>query len=90
MCNEEFMDKEPDKTMDFFDYLAKSASQWNTRIDKGTIATQPLRTIPNGGKYELKNNIDVQAKLTTLARKVELMELEIVNIVKAVKPLLMC
>ena len=61
MCNGEFFSKEPDETLSFFDYLTESAQQWNTRTDRISLTAQPLRVITGGGKYELKEDTDIQA-----------------------------
>ncbi|XP_057975261.1 uncharacterized protein LOC131162674 [Malania oleifera] len=49
------------------------------------MAVQPLRAIGGGGRYEIKEETDIQARMTALARRVEVMELEKVKAVKSVE-----
>ena len=90
MCNGEFFSKEPDEALSFFDYLAESAQQWNTRTSQAPLAAHPLRAIPGGGKYEIKEDTDVQARLAALTRRLEVMEMEKVKPVKAVETCSIC
>ncbi|XP_057955945.1 uncharacterized protein LOC131149490 [Malania oleifera] len=85
MCNGEFFSKEPDEALAFFDYLAKSAQQWNTRSDRAPMVVQPLRAIGGGGRYEVKEETDIQARIVALSRRVEVMELEKVKAAKSVE-----
>ncbi|XP_042950123.1 uncharacterized protein LOC122282238 [Carya illinoinensis] len=71
MCNGKFFSKEPDEALSFFDYLAKSAQQWNTRTDRVPLIAQPLRAISGRGKYELKKDTNVQAQIAALTRRLE-------------------
>ncbi|XP_057958542.1 uncharacterized protein LOC131151305 [Malania oleifera] len=76
MCNEEFFCKEPDEALSIFDYLDESAQQWNTHHEWALIATQPLRVISGGGRYEVKEETSLQAFDAALFKKIEVMESE--------------
>jgi hypothetical protein len=73
MCNETFEDKDPDEAMEYLYSLAENAQNWDTT---GTYEapgkTQPYTS--SGGMYNLKEDHDLQAKFTSLARKVEALE----------------
>ncbi|XP_057965435.1 uncharacterized protein LOC131155997 [Malania oleifera] len=86
MCNGEFFSKESDEALAFFDYLAESAQQWNTRSDRAPTTVQPLRAIGGGGRYKVKEEIDIQAHIAALARRVEAIELEKVKAAKLDEP----
>ena len=75
MCNETFEDKIPDEAMEYLDLLAENAQNWDTT---GTYEA-PGKTQPhtsNPGMYNLREDHDLQAKFTSLARKVEALELK--------------
>lgn len=67
------MSKAPDEDWDYFDLLAENAQVWDTtqRIDK----TKP-GPISKGNFYHIKEDDDVNARLTKLTRKVEAMDVE--------------
>jgi len=82
MCNSEFLSKAPDEAWDYFDYLTENAQIWDTtdRIDK----FKPVSN-PKGGMYLIREEDDINAKIASLTRKIEAMELQKVNMVKATK-----
>ena len=75
MCNGTFEDKDPDEAMEYLDLLAENAQNQDTT---GTYEA-PSKTQPHtssGGMYNLREDHDLQAKFTSLARKVEVLELK--------------
>lgn len=82
MCNDEFLSKAPNEAWGYFDYLAENAQIWDTtnRIEK----SKPMSN-PKGGMYLIREEDDVNAKIANLTRKIEAMELQKVNMVKATK-----
>jgi len=75
MCNGTFKNKDPDEAMEYLDLLAENAQNWGTT---GTCEA-PGKTQPHtssGGMYNLREDHDLQAKFTSLARKVEALELK--------------
>ena len=77
MCNGEFLNKDLDKTFDYFDLLAKNAQSWvvTDTSDRSRASTNPSR----GGKYQLREDDDLSAKVASITRKLETMELRKVN-----------
>jgi hypothetical protein len=74
MCNGEFMNKAPDEAWDYFDL--------HRRTDKA-------KPKPNsrGGLYHIKADEDMSARIATLTRKVEAIELSKVGVTKSPKPI---
>ncbi|GFY93068.1 hypothetical protein Acr_08g0014640 [Actinidia rufa] len=72
-----FMDKQPHEAYSYFDYLANLTRDW------ASTGTQNPEGRPNqqGGKYQLKEVDDVNARLATMARKLEALEFAKVNAV---------
>ncbi|GFY85745.1 hypothetical protein Acr_04g0004830 [Actinidia rufa] len=77
MCAGTFMDKQPHEAYSYFDYLANLTRDW------ASIKIQNPEGRPNqqGGKYQLKEVDDVNARLATMARKLEALEFTKVNAV---------
>ncbi|XP_035546578.1 uncharacterized protein LOC108985990 [Juglans regia] len=90
MCNGEFFSKEPNEALPFFYYLAESVQQWNTQTNRVSLTAQPLRAIAGGGRYELKEDTNVQARIAALTRRLEVMEMEKVKAVKTVEVCSLC
>jgi hypothetical protein len=84
MCNGEFMNKAPDEAWDYFDLLAENAQVWDT-----TERTDKAKPEPNsrGGLYHIKVDEDMSARIATLTRKVEAIELSKVGVTKSSKPI---
>ena len=76
------MDKQPHKTYSYFDYLANLTHNWATT---GTPNPED-RTNQQGVKYQLKEVDNVNARLATMARKLEALEFTKVNAVGSGKP----
>ena len=75
MCNGTFEDKDPNEAMEYLDFLAKNAQNWDTTgTYKAPSKTQPHTS--SGGMYNLREDHDLQAKFASLARKVEALELK--------------
>ncbi|XP_073317252.1 uncharacterized protein [Primulina huaijiensis] len=76
MCNGTFEDKNPNEAMEYLDSLAENAQNWD---NIGTIeppTTKINNSTNGGGIYNLKDDIDIQAKLASLARKIESLEMK--------------
>lgn len=72
MCNGEFMNKDPKEAWDYFGLLAENAQFWD-KIDD-LEKPKPL-TNSKEGIYLLKEEDDVTAKIASLTRKPEAMEI---------------
>jgi len=75
MCNRNFEDKDPNEAMQYLDLLAENAQNWDiTDTYKAPGKTKPHTS--SGGMYNLREDHDLQAKFSSLARKVEALELK--------------
>ena len=70
MCNGQFDQKTPDEAWEFLELMAKNAQKWAS--SEGVDHSRGLNQYSKGGGiYQVNNQIDIQAKLTTLMREVE-------------------
>ena len=77
MCNGEFLNKDPNEAFDYFDFLAENAQFWDTTdtSDRSKASTNPS----GGGKCQFREDDDLSARVASLTRKLEAMELRKVN-----------
>ena len=82
MYTKTLVDKQPHEAYSNFDYLANLTRDW------ATTGTQNPKGRPNtqGVKYQLKEVDDVNARLATMARKLEALEISKVNAVGSEEP----
>ncbi|KAF9684228.1 hypothetical protein SADUNF_Sadunf04G0096100 [Salix dunnii] len=74
ICNGEFYEKEPSEAVDIFDQLAENIKQWETSLP---LHVESRNTISHSsGKFQLKETDDLNARLASLARKVESLEIK--------------
>ena len=59
--------------MEYLDLLAEKTRNWDTT---GTYEAPSKTNTSSGGMYNLREDHDLQAKFTSLARKVEALELK--------------
>ena len=76
MCGGDFLRKNPDEAMDFLNYVAETSKGWNESNPRETDKRRPPVN-QRGGMYSLGEEVELKAKLSTLARRME--ELEIRN-----------
>ena len=76
MCGGDFLRKNPDEAMDFLNYVAETSKAWD---EQNPRKTDRMRPPPNQrrGIYSLSEDMEIKAKLSTLTRRLE--ELEIRN-----------
>ena len=75
MCNGTFEDKDPNEAIEYSDLLAENTLNWDT---VGTCEA-PTKTQPSAssaGMYNFRKDHEFQAKLASLARKVEALEMK--------------
>ncbi|RVW87236.1 hypothetical protein CK203_037228 [Vitis vinifera] len=85
MCGGDFMSKNPDEAMDFLSYVAEVSRGWdepNSR-EKGKFPSQQTQN-PKAGMYMLNEDVDMKAKVATLARRLEELELKKKHEVQAI------
>ena len=76
MCGGDFMSKHPEEAMDFLNYVAETAKAWDEPNLREAKRMRPAAN-SRGGMYSITEGMEVKAKLSTLARRLE--ELEIQN-----------
>ena len=83
MCGRDFLRKNPDEAMDFLNYVAETSKVWD---ELNPRETDRIRPSPNqrGGMYSLSEDIEMEAKLSTLARRLEDLEIRNQHEVRAV------
>ncbi|KAL6342768.1 hypothetical protein AAG906_016602 [Vitis piasezkii] len=85
MCGGDFMSKNPEEAMDFLSYVAEVSRGWdepNSR-EKGKFPSQQTQN-PKAGMYMLSEDVDMKAKVATLARRLEELELKKKHEVQAI------
>ena len=82
MCAGEFYEKSAREAIQFFDIIVENARTWetNTSVDTDKVHSTPT----GGGIHHLRENDDLQAKITNLTRKLEAIKLKKVNEVTSV------
>ncbi|PON38182.1 hypothetical protein PanWU01x14_314750, partial [Parasponia andersonii] len=75
MCNGTFKDKDPNKAIEYLDLLAENAQNWDT-VGTCEAPTKTQPSVSSGGMYNLREDHEFQAKLASLARKVEALEMK--------------
>ena len=82
MCAGEFYEKSAREAIQLFDTIAENAQTWetNTSVDTAKVHSTPI----GGGIHHLRENDDLQAKITNLTRKLEAIKLKKVNEVTSV------
>ena len=74
MCGGEFLSKNPEEALDFLGYVAEASKSYD---EPNPREMERMRPAPNsrGGMYSLPEDMDVKAKLLTLARRLEELEM---------------
>ena len=76
MCGGDFMSKHPEEAMDFLNYVAEKSKAWDEPNPREAERMRPVAN-SRGGMYSLIEDMEMKAKLSTLARRLE--ELEMPN-----------
>ena len=74
MCEGDFMRKHPEEAMDFFNYVAETSKAWD-EPNPGEVERMRPATNSRGGMYSLSEEMEMKAKLSTLARRLEELEM---------------
>ena len=64
------MSKNPEEAMDFLNYVAETSKAWDESNPREVERIRP-KTSSRGGMYSLPEDMEVKAKLSTLARRLE-------------------
>ena len=73
MCGGDFLSKHPDEAMDFLNYVTETSKGWDEPKPREIERFRPPVN-QRGGMYALNDEMEMKARLSTLARKVEELE----------------
>ncbi|RVW27269.1 hypothetical protein CK203_103099 [Vitis vinifera] len=78
MCGGDFMSKNPEEAMDFLSYVAEVSRGWDepTKGEVGKMKSQMSAFNAKAEMYTLKEDDDMKAKLATMTRRLEELELK--------------
>ena len=74
MCGRDFMRKHPEEAMDFLNYVAETSKAWDEPNPKETERMRPAANL-RGGMYSITEDMEMKAKLSTLTRRLEELEM---------------
>ena len=83
MCGGDFLSKHPDEAMNFLNYVAETSKGWDEPNPREMERMRPSIN-PRGGMYALSEEMEMKARISTLARKVEELEGKQLHEVQAV------
>ena len=83
MSGGDFMSKHPEKAMDFLNYVVETSKAWDEPNLKEAERMRPT-TNSRGGMYSITKEMEMKAKLSTLARRLEELEMRNHHEVRAV------
>ena len=70
VCGGDFLSKHPDEAMDFLNYVDETSKGWDEPNPRELEKMRPSAN-PRGGIYALSEDMEMKARISTLARKVE-------------------
>ncbi|RVW20094.1 hypothetical protein CK203_113210 [Vitis vinifera] len=82
MCGGDFMSKNPEEAMDFLSYVSEVSRGWDEPNSREKRMKAPVN--PKGGMYMLSEDMDMKAKVATMARRLEELELKKMHEVQAI------
>ena len=74
MCGGDFMSKHPEEAMDFLNYVAKTSKALDEPDPREAERVRPVAN-SRGGMYSLTEDMEMKEKLSTLARRLEELEM---------------
>ena len=83
MCGGDFLSKNPDEAMDFLNYVVETSKAWDEPNPRETDRHRPPVN-QRGGIYSLSEDMELKAKISTLARRVDELEGKRLHDVQAV------
>ena len=75
MCGGDFLSKHPDEAMDFLNYVAETSKAWDEPNPREAKRLRPSNH-QRGGMYVLSEDTEMKAKLTTLTRRLDELEMK--------------
>ena len=73
MYGGDFLSKNPDKAIDFLNYVAETSKGWDELNPREVERMKPTVN-PRGDIYSLTEDVELKAKLSTLNRRMEELE----------------
>ncbi|RVW34770.1 hypothetical protein CK203_104453 [Vitis vinifera] len=73
MCRGDFMSKSPDKVLDFLNHVMEISRSWDEPHGKDSSKAKPQNNSKRG-MYTLNEDVDMQAKMVVLSRRLEELE----------------
>ena len=73
LCRGDFLSKHPDEALDFFNYVAKTSKGWDESNPREMEKMRPSAH-QRGGIFTFSEDMEIKAKISTLARQVEELE----------------
>ena len=73
MCGGDFLSKNPDEAIDFLNYVAETSKGWDEPNPREADRFKPPVN-QRGGMYALSEDMELKAKVSTLARRLEELE----------------
>ena len=70
MCGGDFLSKHPDEAMKFLNYVAENSKGWD-EPDPREVEKMRHSAHQRGGIFSLSKDMEMKAKISTLARKVD-------------------
>ena len=83
MCGGDFLRKNPEEAMDFLNYVAETSKAWEEHNPREAERMR-LETNSRGSMYSLPEDMEMKAKLSTLSRRLEELEMRNQHEVRAV------
>ena len=74
MCGGDFLRKNPNEAMDFLNYVAETSKAWDEPNPRETDRHRPPVN-PRGGIYSLSEDVEMKAKLSSLTKRLEKLEM---------------
>ena len=83
MCGVDFLSKNPEEALDFLIYVVEASKGWDEPNPREMERMKPQPST-RGGMYSLPEDMNMKAKVSTLARRLEELEMRNHHEVKAV------
>ena len=83
MCGGDFMSINPEDTMDFLNYIEETSKSWDEPNPREVERIRPTMS-SKGGMYSLIEDMVIKAKLSTIARRLEELEMRNQHEVRAI------
>ncbi|RVW12169.1 hypothetical protein CK203_098563 [Vitis vinifera] len=83
MCGGDFMSKNPEEAMEFLSYVSEVSRGWDEPNSR-EMGRMKAPVNPKGGMYMLSEDMDMKAKVATMARRLEELGLKKMHEVQAI------